>query len=492
MNILKSKKFKKGSLSVLFTVIFVAAIILVNVIFNLVLSRFDVSVDLTDSGLYSIEQSSEDYLKTLTDKIDITITSSEADFTAAGQYYDQTAKIAEKMADTNGNISVKYVDLLTNPTFVADYDSSVDAGMIIVKSNNTGRYKTLTNQEYLSITYDETYAAYGMQYITDISANAEQALLSAIMSVTNVNPIRVAFVNGFGETANATVQDLLDKNAYIVETLDIMLTEEIDSEIDYLFIYEPTADYDSVNLDKIDKWLDNGGHYGKNLVYVPSTSYVETPILDSFLADWGISLGKGYLYQTDSNHAFANMPVYQVLELQESDYSTDIDTTTKMTYGISMRPITLLFDEYSNYYTTAILNSYDGAVLQPFDADESWTAADASEIGAYPVIAESKKVQFEGGSEAIYSRVFVFGGSGLLDTYFLSATQANNAEIMMNLFNVTSNKEETVTLTPKSFTMDTYEITSAQANTIALIFAIIIPVIIIVTGIIVWTRRRHR
>ncbi len=492
MNIFKNKKFKRGTLSVLFTFFFVTAIVLINIIVNLLLERFDFSADLTGSGLYSIEQSTEDYFRALSDKIDIIVTSGEDDFISAGKYYEQTARIAEKIAGTNSNITLKYVDLLSNPTFVAEYDSSVDSGMIIVKSQGTGRYKVLNYDEYLSITYDQNYAAYGMPYITDVSANAEQAILSAVMSVTSVNPTRVAFVKGFGETSNEIIKDLLDKNAYIIEDLDIMLTETIDPEIDYLVVSEPASDYDSVNLDKIDKWLDNSGHYGKNLVYVPSTSYVDTPILDGFLEDWGIRIDKGYLYQTDPSYAFSNMPVYQVCELQESDYSSDIDTSTKMTYAVAVRPVNLLFDESSNYYTTAIVKTFDGAVLQPFDASEEWTPADASETGSYPVIAESKKVQFEGGSEAIYSRVFVFGGSGILDQYFLSAAQANNAEILMNIFNVTSNKDEGVTLTPKSFRMDTYEITSAQANAIALIFAVMIPLVIIVTGVYVWVRRRHR
>ena len=54
-NPFKNKKLKYGGLSVLFTVIFIVAVVLVNVIITLLGDRFMPAADLTDSGLYSIE-----------------------------------------------------------------------------------------------------------------------------------------------------------------------------------------------------------------------------------------------------------------------------------------------------------------------------------------------------------------------------------------------------------------------------------------------------
>ena len=56
-NPFKNKKLKYGGLSILFTVIFIVAVVLVNVIITLLGDRFMPAADLTDSGLYSIEQS---------------------------------------------------------------------------------------------------------------------------------------------------------------------------------------------------------------------------------------------------------------------------------------------------------------------------------------------------------------------------------------------------------------------------------------------------
>lgn len=492
-NPFKSKKFKYGGLSVLFTVLFVAAIVLVNVIVNLVLDRFDVKADLTSEALFSIDSTTADYLKTLTGKVNITVTNSESDFTGAGTYYNQTNEICKRFAEATDKISLNYVDLLKNPSFSADYpDAEIGDGMLVVKSEETGRYKALDYTKYLDIQYDETYAQYGYSYIKAVNANAEAALLSAIMSVTNMDPVRVAFTTGCGETENATMKSLLETNAYVAEALNISLVEEIDSGIDFIVIYAPSSDYTNDDLNKLDKWLDNGGKYGKNVIFVASASNPNIPNIKSFLDEWGIVIEDGVIYQTDANYAYSGLPIYQLMQPGTSDYTAELDTKSKYIFGNNMLALTLRFEEYANFVTTPILTSYDGAVIYPLDADESWTVADGGNTGVLNGVVESSKVQYEG-STPYYSRVVVYGSDFLLNETLLVTEQANNAELMMSIFRGISGRDDfEITLTPKSFSMSTFEISAAASATIAIIFAIVLPVAIIITGITVWLRRRHR
>ena len=79
-----------------------------------------------------------------------------------------------------------------------------------------------------------------------------------------------------------------------------------------------------------------------------------------------------------------------------------------------------------------------------------------------------------------------------MSTMFLSTSAASNAELVMNVFNVSCDKEEGITLTPKSYASSTFEITDAQKNTLVVIFVIILPIALIAAGIIIWARRIHR
>lgn len=506
MNILKNKKFRYGGLSVLFTVIFVVAVILLNVIFNLLLSRFDFTADLSDNNMYSIDKSTSDYLATVDGNIQIIVAADEETFTGNSTYFKQTSEIIKRFTESNPGISVSYIDLNANPQVYAEYGSTLAEGDVVVKSEKTGRYQIVTSSDYLNVkyyfngdevSYEEAYTYYSYGYSsyvsTDVSAAAETAFLSAIMNVTDENPVRVAFSTGYGEGTNATLTNLLETNVYSTETLDLTMTKEIDADIDYLVLYAPLYDYSNDTLTLIDKWLDNGGKYGKNLMYIPSSEAPETPNLDAMLKDWGIEMGKGYLLQTDANYAYSGGSSYQfVSPVEDTDYIGGIDTSTKSTFGDQLRPITLLFTEKGNYTTQAILTTFDGAVIKPFTSGDAWKTSDATEIGAYNVLVESNKTVFIDNSP-VYSRVFVFGSDVLLNETFLSAAQANNAEIAMSLFNTTSGKETTeITLTPKSFTMTSFEISGAAASTIAVVFAIAVPLVIIVAGIVVWVRRRRR
>lgn len=178
-NPFRNKKFKYGGLSVLFTVIFIVAVVLVNVIITLLGDRFMPTADLTDSGLYSIEQSTVDYLKTVTDEVTITVTSEEAAFTGGSSYYYQTNEILKKIAAANSNIKLQYIDVVSNPGFIANYTETITSNEIMVESKATKRVKVLTYEDFLSITYNEQYLNYyGVKRPEKVEANAEQAVVS--------------------------------------------------------------------------------------------------------------------------------------------------------------------------------------------------------------------------------------------------------------------------------------------------------------------------
>ncbi len=489
MNPFKNKKFKYGSLSVLFTVIFIVFVVLINVVITLIGERFSVSADLTDAGLYSIEQESADYLAGIADKVTITVTSEESAFSNGGTYFYQTNEILKKIANTNGNITLNYVNVVSNPGFQANYSETISADEIVVESESTGRSKVLTYEDYLSITYDENYLMMGMKYPTSIEANCEQAVVSAIMNVTDADPVKVAVVTGYGETTNAVLRELLESNSYVVEELDIAMTEAISDEYDFVLINGPDKDYSVADVTKIDDWLDNNGIFDKNLIYIANPSLGESPNIDGLLEDWGQVVEKGTVYQTDSNYAYPSLPTYQILDVPDSDFS-DFDNDSRI-LGNNMCAITMLWDANNNMEAQVLLTSYNGAVIKPQDSGDNWEPADNMAKAALPVAVQTVKTRFENGTEPVSSRVVTIGGKDLFDSGFL-VTATNNAQFFINIFNVSCGKEDGVTITPKSYDVVPLEITEGQKNTMAVIFVGVIPLAIIVAGIVIWLRRIHK
>lgn len=488
-NPFKNKKLKYGSLSVAFTVIFIVAVVLVNVIITMLGDRLSVEADLTATGLYTIENSTAEYLKGITDKVKITVTTEESEFKNQGQEMYQTNEILRKIANCNDNISLNYIDIVSNPGFAANYSEELTSMEIIVESEGTKRVKVLTYNDYLAVNYNQQYLQYGYKVPESYNANCEQAVTSAIMNVTDTDPVKIAVLTGYGETENGALEKLLKTNSYEMESVNITLTESISEEFDFVLIFGADKDYSVADITKIDKWLDNDGKFGKNLIYVANPKLGDSPNLDGLLDDWGLKVEKGTLYQTDGNYSYESQRTYQMFRVPETEFSKF--TNTSPMFGDNVCPITTKWSAYSNMETQALLTTYDGAVVKPLNAGDNWEPADDAEKQTLNAIVQSVKTRFEG-TTPIQSRIVAIGGMELLANTFLTAAQANNSELIMNIFNVSCNKEAGITLTTKSYKSATFEITETQKSTLMIVFVIALPLVILVFGIIVWARRIHR
>ena len=506
-NPFRSKKFKRGSLSIVFTLLFIAGIVLVNVIANLILDRFNIEADLTAGSVFTLGAETENYIRSVNDDISFYVTAERDSLAEAGTMYKQTVEFLDRMVSLNSRFSLRYVNLLTEPDFSNRFVEDLTNYEVIVESGNTGRYRILPISDFMKYTlsdgnqysYSEAsmYVNYYGYTVSDIVSFAEEQLVSAIQSVSLEDPAVVTFLTGYGETDSSSLEKLLTNNAYVTKKAEIERVEEVPAETDILVIFAPSKDYSLESVTKVDKWLSNGGKYGKTLIYVASPDADETPNLDEYLAEWGLEVGKGYILQFDNSHVYyttSSIPIMHDLEMK-----TDTDYFTNMKYNASsklvgyyVRPVTTLWDEKGNFYHTTIASAYgDKCLVYPFSADAGWSPSE-SDLGSYDVIVEASKVQFEGGSDPVFSKIVAVGGDQLFADYFTTASNYSNGEAALTLFDTNSEKNsDTIKIVEKSFSAETYQIDRSTQLTIGIIFAVVIPIIIIIVGIVVWARRRR-
>ncbi|MCL2108088.1 MAG: GldG family protein [Oscillospiraceae bacterium] len=509
-----SRKWKRGGFAFAISAMFIAAVILINLIVNTLLARFDVRVDLSVQGLYSIDPTTTDYLNDLgnSDKIDIYFCATEEEFSMRPQYF-QATEIARIFAEVNPNIKVSFVNLLSNPLFAAEFDGNLRASDVVIRSENTGRYRVITAEEYilyeyffqgrkLSLAEAEQlvmmygYDAYDMIEET-VSAGAERAFLSAILSVTDDAPVRVAYVDGYGlnleDMSNINTHillsmlNILEANSYLVEGIDLFLTHEIDPDIDFLILFAPTHDLSETALEQIDNWMDNNTFYGKTLLYfAPNRDFNPTPNLDAYLAEWwGVSVGEYVIAQQDSRFA---SPSSMGLEQYIAAVGEFAEGVTEDFVGRYMRPILTLFEQRETVSTFPLLMTYPGAFGIPFDTENE----EAVGPSAFGVGAMSRRMRFEG-LDPLYGQVLVFGSTEIFSPEYIESGLLSNGRFFLNIFNEISGKgQHSVQIIPQSFLAPTFEITERQANAISLFFVILIPLALIVTGLVVFFRRRYK
>ena len=157
----------------------------------------------------------------------------------------------EEYCRYNDLISYRYVDIDSNPDIMADYEAnSISQYDIIVETNPTEDVKrtrkiTLVNlvdfqdefvqqlSDYYGTTVEVMADQYGaltfLQYYGGYveASTADQAFVSAFMTVTDPNPVTVTFLTGRNESSPLSYfQTLLEANGYTVGSIDIT-TEEI-------------------------------------------------------------------------------------------------------------------------------------------------------------------------------------------------------------------------------------------------------------------------
>lgn len=481
------RSFKHGSLSVVLTIVFIAAVVLVNVIVGLISERFDTAADLTDTGLYTLDETTESYLANiLNTDITLTVLRTEKNFEEQSSPYKQIHEILKKMEMTGGRVKVNYLDLDQNPNYTSQFKGeTLEANYIVVECPKTGRHKILSPYEYFS--FNQSYLQNYGRYVVD-GSNIEQEAVSAMLAVANEDVVRVAFTEGYGESDSRALQTLLSKNGYEVETVNLTTTDEIDLGIDFVIMHAPKIDPDAAQLAKLDKYLDNGGQFGKNVFYFASTNQPETPNIESFLNDWGISVGYAEVGQTDANYLISSMTLFaHIQQICDTEYTRNVVNSTLYPLGADLRPVYVL--ERSTSDREVLMTTYDNAFLYPLNRSENEEFTfDSAESGLYNDVVMSSRVHTDG----MRSRLCVVGSDQISGDIFMSYSNANNPEFFIGIFNAISGKEDGVTIKAKSFSNVTFEMNAATANVLAIVLCIVVPVLVIVLGIVIWVRRRHR
>ena len=473
----RSRRLRHGTMATVLSVCFVAAVVLVNVIASIVVERFPISLDLTSNKIFELSEESIDYVESLDQDIEVYVLATEEDFSGSNQYYNQANTVINKYAQYSDHIHVSYVDIYTDVDFAANYpNETLTYGNILLQCGE--RYQILTAYDLFDV--DE-------QYGTIQSSTTEQAMTSAIMSLTDSNPISVVFLTGFGDnnrTDSSNLESILTNNGYLVSEINF-LSEEIPEDADAVVLCSPPSDLTSDLADTLAQWLENEGQFGRTMLYFAAGSQPTLPLLESVLSEWGIGVEPGYLIETDVTHVYSSY-TYLLAQYEENDY---VDSASQPILLPNTRALSVLWENNSNRYTHVLLSTYDSAVVHPENAGEDWQPADG-EMQSYPVAVLGQRLTYDG-TTPLNSYLAVFGSMDMTNSAFTSMSALNNGEYVVELLNTLTGKEEGITIVGKEIGTETLGISESQASIIGGFFQFGLPVIVVVIGVTVWIRRRN-
>lgn len=524
------KKIKYGSMSVVTIIIVTAIVIVINFMAAEMEKRSPMKIDLTGDKRYDLSEETIDVLKKLDKDVDILVTMPKSSFdtlaenqSAAMSYqlqmmnqyygtnyndkvevpYDMIPVILEKyemyskQGEGKGSVNVKYADLKVDPDAAAEYQANYSGGeipsySIVVASGKNVR--VITSDEITEmLAVDEA----AMQNNTfSLIFAGESKLTSHIMNVVDSNIIDVAIIktaNGQNifrtddaELVDSIENELLSKNGYSCTDVDIV-TDELDTEkYDMVVIPLPQNDFTEDGINKLQDFLYNDEKYGKNLVFIPCYTNINSPNLDEFLADWSIRIDKTLI--GDSKN-YMGQGGYQniLLSINDSESVGEVPNKSLPLIAPFSREITVLGKNNQNKVTEVLKSSQTSGILQLLAED-----AEYSEQAGSRNVAVISTREHAVDLDVYKSRVIAFGSSMMFyNEYIVQNNNYNNANVILNMLNIANGKEVSAVIPEKALQQNYIAPTSKESAVIKVII-VAVAAGVALAGLAVLIRRRNR
>ncbi len=479
-NPFKTEKFRRGSMGFAFTVVFIALLVVVNVIFSVLEDKYpSMKIDLTSQKLNSLSESTKSVAENLTSDIEIYIIGEEDAirndqlYSSYNVKYSQLANLCDRLAE-NDKITVKYVDPDADPSFISQYsDDNLSSGMVLIKSDK--RYRVLSVSDLFEINYDESYNAVNYTKVDGALANA--------MYLVDMDTVPVIAVEtGYGELLSddyrSSLDELLEGNCFEIEEFNL-LTDDIPEDATMVMLLTPTTDLTADDVEKLNTYLSTGD-ISHTLFVTGYPTAGELPNLSSLLEEWGLKMESGtVLVETDTSKTISSSATYMFVNATDDILSG----TYSNLLAINAMPVDILFEENGDIKTYPLIETSSTVYTSTGETESD------PDTDTYTVAALAQKTDGD-----VKRNVVAYGDTNSLYAYMSNST-FGNADFILDLVQYCTDTSDTnVGLTVESTQTTTRDITASTATCVIVglfVFTIAIPLVIVILGIVVFVRRRH-
>lgn len=463
-------------------VLLVTVAFLVNAIALILSNRYPLAVDLTQNAAYEIGDETKSLLSSLNADVQIDVLATETSFSGS-PYLIQAQRILDQYPRHSDRVTLRYVDYASDPTYAASHpDLTLTDGDVLVSCGE--RLKQLT----LMSLFNYAYTATGSMTVE--SSRAEEAVTGAIVNVLSGEETKIAVLTGNGVQNAENFTALLVNNNFTLTAASIA-TDALDG-YDAAILLAPQTDLSEDAVRSLEQFLYNGGLYGKTLFYAASVEQQPLPNLETFLAEWGVSVGAGAVFESKAERTYQYQPFYPLADYASETYRDMlIDDHTPILLP-KARPMETLFAARDGYYTETLLSFAETAGVRPADAGDDFGADDATRWGPMPALVLSSYKVVENGAVTKQSNVVVSSSTAMLDALCLQNSSLTNTEYLLNLFNDLLARADTVHIAPKSLAGKTLGITTKQVTVLGVLLGGVLPLSILLAGVFVWLYRRYQ
>lgn len=400
---------------------------------------------------------------------------------------DQTIKIAKNLKQ---DVTITYFDKTSNFTSAKDLLDrySILSPKLRVDYVDPDKKPALAKAEGVR-TYGTTFVQVGAKR-EEAKSVSEEEITGALVRALKGGDRSVCWVSGSGEhglddterNGYSNLKELFEKNNYKTRKISLLEKPDVPKDCTILLVGGPKTDYTDGEVNAIKTYVEGGG---RALIMVDPPLQVgkeeigDNPALMKMLEGWGVTVDKDLVLDTSGVGqlvglsevvplvtSYESHPI--VREMKELATAFPLSRSLEVKSAGSVTP-EKLFQTSDNSYATSNLKS--------------------AEIRINP--AKDKKGPFTLGAAGTCSnqgRFVVVGSSGWAANNILRFN--GNRDLLMNMANWLSSDEDLISIRPKEPQDRRLTLNRRQMATIFYSSVLALPLLVIVTGLSVWWKRR--
>ena len=508
-------KFRYGTSAAIFTAVFVAFVILINVLLSFVDERMGgLYVDMTSKSLYEVSDASVAALSGVDKPVEI-IFCQPKDKIVDVDLLNPVRMLAESYEKTFKNVSVVYKDKIRDVAyfnnFIKTSDDTISSYSVIVNCPSTGLSKIYSWENMYK------YNTENMPFAFD----GENKFTSAIVSVArnDDNMLRAGLVTGHGEDTGHHISHFLEDCGYEVSVVDLKTTDRKElAKYSVLLVCNPVVDFIGMkagslsentqdgealqsteavtevkSVNEIEKLRDYVTEDFGNLFLFFEPNYANMPELFSLVSD-GFGVRISNLYPVIDYGTILNTSSYSAEDWRFfGSYSTETGTA-----GYNMhKAISEKGAANKPAFGVSCLMDIPKPVIGPMEISPIVVAGDSAvvltaeetlEVGGIPLMTVSKYSKLVDSKEK-NGHAVVCASSAFLSE--LDSPALANADLFKQILSKTAGGNIITDIEFKVLDESNIEVTTAVSDSMTKKLGIIVPAIIAVIGIAVFVKRKY-
>ena len=469
---ISKKHIKNGSYTMVMSVIFIAVVIVINMIVSTIPSKYS-EIDISSQKLYSIGDETKKMLKDL--EKDVTI----YQIAQSGSEDENISNLLKKYEDESKHIKVEQKDPVVNPKFVSQYTSDdLSANSLIVVCGDRNKVIDYNNIYETSVDY-QTYSSQTTGF------DGEGQITSAIGYVTSENLPALYTVEGHGEKdMDSSIKEDIEKANMDIKSLNLLTEGSVPDDADCLFIDSPSTDFSSDEKDAIIEYLENGG---KAIIFSDYTTE-DMPNFDAILENYGVQRTEGVVFEGDNQHYAMQMPYYLVPTVESTDITSEVASSGYYILMPYAQGIQKTDDVRDTVNIESLLTTSDSAYSKTDMSSGTLEKEDGDVEGPFD-LGVSITESVEDGKE---THIIYFSTANLLQGEVNQMVSGGNEKLVMAAFSslVDSETTTTVSIPAKSLEVSYLTLTAYDASFWKICVIGLIPGAFLVIGFMIWLKRR--